>query len=70
MQFYLRILSFKVLALLLLLTSGYAHSDQNYKSVHDVSKYKFYADALDYNADSKDDLDKKKHLISTSIIEI
>ena len=60
MQFYLGILSIKVLALLLLLTSGYALSDQNYKSVHDVSKYKIYADAFDYDVDSKDDLDKKK----------
>jgi hypothetical protein len=60
MQFYLRILSIKVLALLLLLTSGYAHSDQNYKSVHDVSKYKIYADEFDYDVDFKDDLDKKK----------
>ena len=60
MHFYLKILSIKILALLLLFTSGYAHSDQNYKSVQDVSKYKIYADAFDYDMDSKDDLDKKK----------
>ena len=60
MHFYLKILSIKILALLLLFTSGYAHSDQNYKSVHDVSEYKIYANAFDYDMDSKDDLDKKK----------
>ena len=60
MHFYLKILSIKILALLLLFTSSYAHSDHNYKSVLDVSEYKIYADAFDYDMDSKDDSDKKK----------
>ncbi len=60
MHFYLKISSIKILALLLLFTSSYAQSDQNYKSVHDVSEYKIYADEFDYDMDSKDDLDEKK----------